>query len=337
MTKEDQIDTIEKVDSLISAEIPDENEYPELRKIVLEKYVHGPCGQFNPKSACMRKDKKGNLICSKGYPKPFKNRTTFTKKCYPEYRRRTPERGGGSATIKVAGKPFTLDSQWIVPYNKFTAWKYNAHLNLEAVENVSALKYLFKYVAKGTDKAVFKIVPDENEPEQVYDQIRNWLTGRYLSSMEASYRILAFPISQLDPSVKRLDFHLPGQQSVSYNPNEDKAKVLKRASQTMLTEWFTLNQNDEIARNFTYREIILFYTWVSTKSNCKWKKRVQGTLDSFNFNLKRGNQIGYLPTVLPSGPNGVEKLALYLLLLQATGAKSFEDLRTIDGIIYRTF
>ena len=237
----------------------------------------------------------------------------------------------------MAKKPFTLDSQWIVPYNKFTAWKYNAHLNLEAVENVSALKYLFKYVAKGTDKAVFKIVPDENEPEQVYDQIRNWLTGRYLSSMEASYRILAFPISQLDPSVKRLDFHLPGQQSVSYNPNEDKAKVLKRASQTMLTEWFTLNQNDEIARNFTYREIILFYTWVSTKSNCKWKKRVQGTLDSFNFNLKRGNQIGYLPTVLPSGPNGVEKLALYLLLLQATGAKSFEDLRTIDGIIYRTF
>ena len=104
LTKEDQIDTIEKVDSLISAEIPDEKEYPELRKIVLEKYVHGPCGQFNPKSACMRKDKKGNLICSKGYPKPFKNRTTFTKKCYPEYRRRTPERGGGSAIIKVGEK-----------------------------------------------------------------------------------------------------------------------------------------------------------------------------------------------------------------------------------------
>ena len=51
----------------------------------------------------------------------------------------------------------------------------------------------------------------------------------------------------------------------------------------------------------------------------------------------RGSRIGYISTVLPFGDKGIERFALYLLLLKLVGPKSFEEVRTVEGIIYETF
>ena len=52
------------IDSLISAEIPDEEKEPELYKLVVKHMLHGPC------RSCLINSK-----CSKKFPKPFVNET----------------------------------------------------------------------------------------------------------------------------------------------------------------------------------------------------------------------------------------------------------------------
>jgi hypothetical protein len=51
---------------MISAEIPDRSEDPELHNLVCTLMVHGPCGQDKTKANCL-KDK----VCMKKFPKPY--------------------------------------------------------------------------------------------------------------------------------------------------------------------------------------------------------------------------------------------------------------------------
>jgi hypothetical protein len=66
LAPEHKLRTPEDIDSLISAEFPDEHEKPELYELVKKFMVHNPCGTQNPQSPCMDKNK-----CSKSFPKPF--------------------------------------------------------------------------------------------------------------------------------------------------------------------------------------------------------------------------------------------------------------------------
>jgi len=72
----------EKIDSLVSAELPDKTVNPKLYEIILNNIIHGPCGQKNPKSPCMVDGK-----CSKGFPKAFREETVYNEDGNPEYRR----------------------------------------------------------------------------------------------------------------------------------------------------------------------------------------------------------------------------------------------------------
>jgi hypothetical protein len=66
-----KLHTPEEVDSLLSAEFPDEEKYPELFELVKSIMVHTPCGNEhnNPNAPCMV-DKK----CSKNFQRNFKIR-----------------------------------------------------------------------------------------------------------------------------------------------------------------------------------------------------------------------------------------------------------------------
>ena len=49
--------TIADYDSVVCAEIPDKDIFPELYKIVTKFMMHGPCGVANPNSPCMEDGK----------------------------------------------------------------------------------------------------------------------------------------------------------------------------------------------------------------------------------------------------------------------------------------
>ncbi|KAJ8931614.1 hypothetical protein NQ314_015446 [Rhamnusium bicolor] len=72
LRNEDKLVDPERIDMLISAEIPDRNVESDLYDIVTRNMVHGPCGVLNPNCPCMVDGK-----CSKGYPKPFVAESTI--------------------------------------------------------------------------------------------------------------------------------------------------------------------------------------------------------------------------------------------------------------------
>ena len=47
----------ELIDSVVTAEIQDENLYPELYKLVKQHMIHGPCEYQNLNAPCMSEDK----------------------------------------------------------------------------------------------------------------------------------------------------------------------------------------------------------------------------------------------------------------------------------------
>jgi len=83
---------------------------------------------------------------------------------------------------------------------------------------------------------------------------------------------------------------------------------------------FCLWANDPSARSLKYEELPESYVWDSNKK--KWTKR------------KRGEQIGRLVSLHPSCG---DKFYLRLLLKNRAGPKSFEDLRTVEGVQHPTF
>jgi len=80
---EDKPKTVEDIDSIVCAEIPDRNQQPHLYGIITKCMVHGPCGAIKPGAQCMKDGK-----CSKRYPRTFSETTVMDENSYPVYRRR---------------------------------------------------------------------------------------------------------------------------------------------------------------------------------------------------------------------------------------------------------
>ncbi|CAN0602662.1 unnamed protein product, partial [Ectocarpus sp. 12 AP-2014] len=79
--------TTEDVDRVITAELPDRHQDSELYNIVSTTMIHRPCGLLNSQSPCMQ-----NGVCTKKFPKPFRNDTAMDGDSYPLYRRRNDGR-----------------------------------------------------------------------------------------------------------------------------------------------------------------------------------------------------------------------------------------------------
>ena len=245
----DKLRTASDVDSLVSAELPDPNLFPDLYEVVSSCMLHGPCGILSPANVCME---NGN--CTKKFPKEFSNHTIFSEGGYPLYKR--PDNG---RVIVKNGKP--LENRWVVPYNSFLLIKYRCHINVEVCVSIKSVKYLFKYVYKGHDCANMEII---------VDTIKQFLDCRYLCAPEAAHRIFEFKMRHLTHSVDQLPIHRPDMQSVFFKPGEeDQALQIALEQDSKLTGWFTFNSSDEYAQHFLYADIPLHYCW----SDNKWKRR----------------------------------------------------------------
>ena len=165
LADQDRTLTSELVDSIVVAEIPpdpedtdDPSEAAErrrLREIVLKNMIHGPCGATNPRSPCME-----NGRCTKNYPKSFLRETIVDPdNNYATYRRRAPEDGGFQVVCPKTNT--VIDNRSVVPYCPFLTMRFNCHINVEICTSPKAAKYLYKYVTKGSDRAMVRTVLEE--------------------------------------------------------------------------------------------------------------------------------------------------------------------------------
>lgn len=309
----------DEIDTIISAEIPDETIDPKLHEIVTKNMIHGPCGVYNNNSPCMIDGK-----CSKRYPRDLIAETITGNDGYPLYRRRSVADNGRSVVVKIKGQDVHADNRWVVPYSPILSKAFEAHINVEYCNSVKSIKYICKYVNKGSDMAVFGVT-------NANDEVSQYQMGRYVSSNEAIWRIFSFSIHERHPTVVHLAVHLENGQRV-YFSRENASDRAARPPSTTLTSFFSLCQTDDFARTLMYAEMPRYYTWnASSKS---FQRRKNGFPVEGHANVFSSDALGRIYTV---HPNNDECYYLRLLLVSVRGPTSFQHLRTVNGHLCSTY
>ncbi|XP_074097681.1 uncharacterized protein LOC141526546 [Cotesia typhae] len=287
--------------------------------------LHGPCGDW-----CLIDGK-----CSKKFPRAFQNETVMDENGYPLYRRKN------DGTTFTRNNEFFFDNRYVVPYNRTLLLTFNCHINVEVVSSVKAVKYLYKYVYKGHDKAAVTINGSlhslnadrthndphpQNEPGTTinHDEIRDFVDARYVGPVEAVWRIFSKVLQDKSHSIIRLPVHLPNEHNITITEDCDE-NALQEAlqKQTMLIDYFKLNEQSVEARQYTYSEIPHHYVFKKLDNTYSWQPR-----------RKHFNVIGRMYSISPSQ---IELFHLRLLLVNVKGAKSYEEIRTVDGKVLDTF
>jgi hypothetical protein len=301
------------IDKIISAEIPNQEHEKELYNLVKNHMIHGPCGLSHKSSPCMKDGK-----CTKYYPKKYQNSTIVDKEGYPVYRRRD----NGKTIVKNG---VSLNNKHIVPYNPTLLMKYQAHINVEWCSKNASIKYLFKHINKGYDRITAVVDPTQDRDSTQsgnIDEIKQYFDCRYVSPGEACWRIFSFPIHGRKPAVERLFFHIPGEQPVYFNDYEHIDDVLLKPSVTesMFTSWMQANKIYPQAKNLTYGQFVSKFAYDRRKRS--WKPRT------------KGYTIGRLIWVPPCTG---ELYYLRMMLTAVKGPVSYEDIKTVAHIQYKTF
>ncbi|GBL89568.1 hypothetical protein AVEN_87896-1 [Araneus ventricosus] len=179
--------------------------------------IYGPRGTLNANSLCTREG-----VCTKQYPKEFREKTEENVNGYPTYQRKCRE------SVRVGRHD--LDNRWVVPYNPWLSKKSNAPINVEVCASIKSVKYLYKHVYKGHDASI----RFENENTLDHDEILSFLDGRYVSAPAAMWRLNEFNLSEQSHTVVRLAVHLPNQQAFVYQDGQEEEAVARTATRQHL-------------------------------------------------------------------------------------------------------
>ncbi|KAG2207868.1 hypothetical protein INT45_006939, partial [Circinella minor] len=301
-------------DNIVSAKIPDPDRHPAAYATVTRNMMHGPCGPVYPDSPCMET-------------------TEAEVSGYPIYRRRND---GRAVDVRRGRNRVALDNTWVVPHNLYLTTKYDSHINVEICNNVRAVKYMYKYVYKGHDRALMSMrrqnnnssataTVDNEDDEDEIDETTLYQDARYVSALESFWRLFGFSLHSRAPFVQSLSIHLPGKKSVYYRPNQTVQQVIERAEQKLSTleAYFELNRNDPTARELCYHQIPSQYSW-----------NISGTRNYWSPRTRSKAAVGRVVFV---SPGDMERFSLCLLLHNVPGAQSFDDLLCYNGREYELF
>ncbi|CAL4917033.1 unnamed protein product [Urochloa decumbens] len=295
-----------QIDEIICAEIPDKDKDPETFEAVKKFMMHEPCGEANPKSPCMVNHK-----CAYQFPKSLCDETIIDENDVPIYRRRD------EGQLEIGG--VKMNNGFVVPYNKALLVKFQAHINVEWFTRSRSVKYLYKDVHKEEDQATAVIAEARSKTN---DEIKMYLGCRYITAFEACWRIFRFHLNYREPSVERLRFHMENEQEVIFPDSTNLEDIMKRPGSgvTMFTEWMETNKKHEDARELTYPEFPTKWAWHAKEK--KWARR------------QSGKTIGRIYNAHPASG---ERYYLRMLLNTAKGCTSFEDIRTVNGVVHSSY
>lgn len=250
--------------------------------------------------------------------------------------------GGRQVEIQKGDKSYLISNANVVPYNAKLLLKYDCHINVEICSTIRSVKYLYKYVYKGNDRTMVRISNVKGNKSQKsnntknVDEIKQYVDCRYISSIEAAYRLLEFNMHGRYPSVLPLMVHLPDEQFVMFdveNTVEQLKNAIAKSRKTTLQAWFDNNakeKNDPLSEeqigydadgNLKPRGPELLYSEYP-----KYYKFEKG-----KFIRRKGgylNQIGRMHTAHPSQG---QRWYLRILLTHVKGATSHLDLLTYQN------
>ena len=181
---------------------------------------------------------------------------------------------------------------------------------------LETVKYLSKYIYKGSDRATIEI------SSRVQNEIKAYLDGQFIGPTEAYQKIFEFNIYGESLAVQHLSIHLPNEYYVNFHAHHTVNEVLVRQNveKTQFTAWFDYNSAYDNGLGLTYQQFPQHSTWNAKAKSwySRWCAKV----------------IGRIYFVLPSKG---EQFFLQLLLTIFEGGKSEEHLRTWNSQVFVIF
>ncbi|GKF25922.1 hypothetical protein Tco_0081816, partial [Tanacetum coccineum] len=159
------------------------------------------------------------------------------------------------------------------------------------------IKYLFKYISKGTDKIFAKVTRQTSDSQQAaedthqrVDEIQNFIDERYICPHEAYWRIFKFNIHNRHTPVQILSVHKENMQPLTFRDSQSLASIVddEKKKKTTLTEW---------------------------------QRKGEGSIGSLVYVHHASGELFYLR----------------MLLCHQQGCKTFKDIRTVNKVIYDTY
>ena len=268
--------------------------------------THSPNHLSRENSRC----RKGNT-CIYGFPHPITPETWIDDEGRVHYKRPDEE------------------DRWIASHIPEIIDELDCHVHVDVVFTVMVFMYLYKYLFKGPDHTFFRI---QHESERI-DEITDYVNGRYLSSPEAAWRILGFDITSKEPSVDCLPVHLSGQNTPQFaggSSHGSSASLLIRYFHRPHLPQFTSLLYTE------YFEKYLLYKWdpqVPLGEDEYLEDEILGTEPKKICPRRIGQKVTRIQTLSPTTGE-----VFYLrCLLGRRAAYDFDELRTINGVVYGTY
>jgi len=111
----------------------------------------------------------------------------------------------------------------------------------------------------------------------VVTKLKCTIVGIYLHVRQFQ-GFFSFDINYKDPSVERLSFHLEGEDPIIFEDDDDLEEVTNKphVRDTKFLAWMEANKKYPKARELTYSEFPLKFTW--KEKDHKWSPRQRGVL-----------------------------------------------------------
>ncbi|KAK0425693.1 hypothetical protein QR680_009326 [Steinernema hermaphroditum] len=334
------------IDEYITTDVPDPQEQPELFRLVTT-LMHHNC---NEKHKC--RDPQNRSRCTRGYPKRACPISTIDEQGNVTYRR-DPHRkfrktvttyetvtlpNGNRTEVEKKNVWKTFDSRTIVPYNPYLLLKYGSHINVEYCSSIEAVRYIHKYIFKGSEycfvglkggrQVAMNIPSADGHPPQHpaardgievhYDEAEEVDLFRALSAHEAYLRIMEVQITETSHFVDFLPVHLEGKRCVTFRDGAGDGEIVDQLlKDSKLDAFFDFwKENDKQPKRL--REEEMTYPVFAEKyrfdlQTRKWQKRKKN--------------IPVIARVQAVPLHKEDLFAMRALLMVVRGPKSFEHLK----------
>uniref|UniRef100_A0A0N5BF22 ATP-dependent DNA helicase n=1 Tax=Strongyloides papillosus TaxID=174720 RepID=A0A0N5BF22_STREA len=342
--------TAESINKVISAEIPDKNHDPELHDLVVRHMLHHDCPTLKEKGPCWSASKNK---CIKDFPKAFVPETYIDSKTGKVCYRRT-DNTAEKITLK---NNRVVNNSFVVPYNEFLLKYFDAHINIEIVNQVLAVNYLFKYLVKDgeTNKVNVELLLNDEKK----DEISEYQKVRCIGSSDSAWKIMEYPICANTVTVEVLYIHEKPAQNGKYtipflreegnflnapelNTDADAFQHLvttHTVGKSKLMAYFDLMDEEHCSSNPDFEILDLTYENVPTKF--KWDplhpKDSDIPRNKRGAWIKRKQKRKAIGRIIAISKKNVELFAMRILLIHKKGVRSFDDLKTINGIQFPTY
>ncbi|XP_071718552.1 ATP-dependent DNA helicase RRM3-like [Rutidosis leptorrhynchoides] len=206
LTRAYKCKTLEDIDDLISAEIPNEEHDPEGSKAITEFMLHGPCGRKHKDSPCMIDNQ-----CSKHFPKPYYAETTIDEDGYANYSRRNNgvnvNKGPDRATIVIQENILPTHNKSDIPEKIIDIDEIKNYLDYRYLSPCETVWRLFSYYIHFSKTSIIKLsyhLPNQQSLTLHDSQHLPALLQR--SSIKETMFTQWFELNKQDPKARSLTY-----------------------------------------------------------------------------------------------------------------------------------